>query len=171
MMVAGGLTAFVLVWGIELIGHLIFPLPEDLDLRNPEVADQALGSIPLPAKLIVVFAWFTGALGGGYVASRIRGRWWSPWLIASLVALADRHDHDDSASGLDADRRRRRAATGRTRGDPSRGQPAQGEDACGRIAASPNSGPSTCGSIRSRARAPSIMLGQRWSCCWRSPRC
>src|SRR3546814_12913746 len=88
MMVAGGLTAFVLVWGIELIGHLIFPLPEDLDLRNPEVADQALGSIPLPAKLIVVFAWFTGALGGGYVASRIRGRWWSPWLIASLVALS-----------------------------------------------------------------------------------
>src|SRR3546814_9446933 len=86
--VAGALTAFVLVWGIELIGHLIFPLPEDLDLRNPEVADQALGSIPLPAKLIVVFAWFTGALGGGYVASRIRGRWWSPWLIASLVALA-----------------------------------------------------------------------------------
>src|SRR3546814_3920260 len=53
--VAGALTAFVLVWGIELIGHLIFPLPEDLDLRNPEVADQALGSIPLPAKLIVVF--------------------------------------------------------------------------------------------------------------------
>src|SRR3546814_9766968 len=38
--VAGALTAFVLVWGIELIGHLIFPLPEDLDLRNPEVRSE-----------------------------------------------------------------------------------------------------------------------------------
>src|SRR3546814_13820320 len=63
--VSGALTAFVLVWVVELIGHLIFPLPEDLDLRNPEVANTVLEYIPLPAKLNAVFAWFTGAGGGG----------------------------------------------------------------------------------------------------------
>ena len=85
--VAGAVTAFATVWLIELIGHLIFPLPEDLDLRNPEVAAQSLPSIPLPAKLIVVFAWFAGALAGGYVAKRISGRWWPAWLIAVVVAV------------------------------------------------------------------------------------
>ena len=56
--VAGTVTAFAVIWLIEALGHVAFPLPEDLDLRDPELAAQALPSIPLPAKLIVVFAWF-----------------------------------------------------------------------------------------------------------------
>ena len=84
---AGAIVAFAVIWLIETVGHLIYPLPEDLDLRNPEAVARATQSIPLPAKIIVVFAWFAGALAGGYVAKRIRGRWWSPWLIAALVAF------------------------------------------------------------------------------------
>src|SRR3546814_14787257 len=60
--VAGALTAFVLVWGIGLVGHLLFPPPEALDLRNSEVADQALGFIPLPPTLISLLPPFPGAL-------------------------------------------------------------------------------------------------------------
>ena len=84
--VAGTVSAFAVIWLIEALGHVAFPLPEDLDLRDPELAAQALPSIPLPAKLIVVFAWFAGALSGGFVAGRIAGGWWTPWLVAALVA-------------------------------------------------------------------------------------
>ena len=84
--VAGTVSAFAVIWLIEALGHVAFPLPEDLDLRDPELAAQALPSIPLPAKLIVVFAWFAGALSGGFVAGRIAGGRWTPWLVAALVA-------------------------------------------------------------------------------------
>ena len=84
--VAGTVSAFAVIWLIEAVGHIAFPLPEDLDLRDPELVAQALPSIPLPAKLIVVFAWFAGALSGGFVAGRIAGGRWTPWLVAALVA-------------------------------------------------------------------------------------
>ena len=84
---AGTITALAVVWIIVSAGHVAFPLPGDLDLRDPESVG-AVRSIPLAAKLIVVFAWFAGALAGGYVAKRIRGHWWSAWLVATLVAAA-----------------------------------------------------------------------------------
>lgn len=86
--VAGSITALAIFWIIAMAGHLAFPLPEDLDLRDPERVARTLPSIPLAAKLIVVFAWFAAALAGGYVAKRIGGHWWSAWLIAAIVAVA-----------------------------------------------------------------------------------
>jgi hypothetical protein len=86
--VAGTIVAFLVIWLIETAGHLLFPLPEDLDLRDPEAVAGALPSIPLAAKFIVVLAWFAGALAGGCVAKRIGRRWWSPWLIAAIVAFS-----------------------------------------------------------------------------------
>jgi hypothetical protein len=84
--VAGLLAAFAVIMAIEYFGHAIYPLPADAALRDPEAPVDAL-SMPLPVLLIVVFAWFTGALIGGAVAKRINGRWWSPWLVAGMVAL------------------------------------------------------------------------------------
>lgn len=86
--VMGTLAAFAVIALIELAGHFAFPLPEDVNLRDPEALAQAMPSIPLPAKLIVVFAWFAGALAGGLVARRLDGRWWTPWPVAGLVVLA-----------------------------------------------------------------------------------
>ncbi|HEV2747913.1 MAG TPA: hypothetical protein VGW34_11515 [Allosphingosinicella sp.] len=85
--VAGAVTALAVLAIVQTLGHILYPLPEDLDLRDPEAVARAVPAIPLAAKLIVVFAWFAAALAGGAIAKRIRGRWWSPWLIAALVAL------------------------------------------------------------------------------------
>jgi hypothetical protein len=86
--VAGLVTAVAVMMLIEMAGHAAFPLPEDLGLRNPEAVADPLPSMPVAAKLIVVFAWFAGALAGGYVAKRICGRWSAAWAIAVLVAVA-----------------------------------------------------------------------------------
>lgn len=86
--IAGVAAAVAVILLIETVGHLAFPLPDDLALRDPESVAQPVQAMPVAAKLIVVFAWFSAALAGGYVAKRICGRWWAAWPIAALVALA-----------------------------------------------------------------------------------
>jgi hypothetical protein len=85
--IAGVLVAFVVVALIELVGHQLVPVASDVALRNPESAD-ALAGVPLAAKLIVVFAWFAGALAGGAAALRITRVGWPNWLVAAVVAIA-----------------------------------------------------------------------------------
>lgn len=80
--IAGAIAAFAAVWLIELAGHLLFPLPGELDPRHPE----ALPSYPLVAKLIVVLAWFLGPPAGAWVARGFGGPRWASWAIALLVA-------------------------------------------------------------------------------------
>lgn len=80
--IAGAIAAFAAVWLVELVGHLVFPLPGELDPRHPE----AMPSYPLVAKLIVVLAWFLGPLAGAWVARGFGGPRWAVWLVAVLVA-------------------------------------------------------------------------------------
>ena len=87
-MALGIVAAFATIVLVELLGHMAYPLPDDLDLRNPEASGQGVAAIPLPAKLVVIFAWLAGALVGGAVAKRICRRWWAAWAIAALVAGA-----------------------------------------------------------------------------------
>lgn len=84
----GIVAAFATIVLVELLGHMAYPLPDDLDLRNPEASGQVVAAIPLPAKLVVIFAWLVGALAGGVVAKRICRRWWAAWPVAGLVACA-----------------------------------------------------------------------------------
>ena len=86
--VAGAAAAVATIMIVEMLGHMIFPLPDDLALRDPEVVAGPSPAMPVAAKLIVVLAWFGGALVGGYVAKRICDRWWAAWAVAALVAVA-----------------------------------------------------------------------------------
>jgi hypothetical protein len=86
--VAGAIVAVATIMLVEMIGHLIFPLPDDLALGDPEVVAGPSPTMPVAAQFIVVLAWFGGALAGGYVAKRICYRWWAAWAIAALVAAA-----------------------------------------------------------------------------------
>jgi hypothetical protein len=86
--VAGILAAFATVWIIDLVGHMIYPLPSDLDMRDFEAVGVYIQAMPAGALAFVVVAWFGGALAGGLVASLISERRWTAWLIAALVAVA-----------------------------------------------------------------------------------
>ena len=86
--VAGAVVAVATIMIVEMLGHMIFPLPDDLALSDPEVVAGPSPAMPVAAQFIVVLAWFGGALAGGYVAKRIGCRWWAAWVVAALVAVA-----------------------------------------------------------------------------------
>ena len=83
-LVAAMLTVFVIEW----LGHLLFPMSSDVELHDPEKTAQARAEIPLAARLLVVLAWFAGALAGGFIADRIGRSASLAWVIAALLIVA-----------------------------------------------------------------------------------
>lgn len=84
----GLVAAFLSVFAVESVGHMLFPPPAGLDMRNP--ADQArmIEMMPVAAKAIVVIAWFVGALIGAAIANFIARRSIAGWIVAVLVIAA-----------------------------------------------------------------------------------
>jgi hypothetical protein len=67
----GVFVAVGLVWFVEMIGHSIYPPPDDLDYGDVDVMRAYIDTLPLGALLSVAAAWFIGAFGGTFVACRL----------------------------------------------------------------------------------------------------
>ena len=91
---AGLVTAFFLVAGIEFIGHRIYPPPADVDISNVErfaAYEQfaAYGKeLPVGALLIVIAAWLTATFSGRLIAWVIAGS--RPMLVAGSTATVEK---------------------------------------------------------------------------------
>ena len=83
--VAGIVVAFLCVFGVEWIGHSLYPPPAGLDINNPAAQARVMEAMPAAAKSMVLAAWFVGALAGAWVAIRIAGRSIAGWAAALLV--------------------------------------------------------------------------------------
>ncbi len=81
--VVGLMTAMLLVWLIELIGHAVYPPPVDIDFSDPEAVRAYTAALPVAAVLFVGVAWVIGTFVGVSVACRI-GRA-KPVIYAVLV--------------------------------------------------------------------------------------
>lgn len=81
--VAGLMTAMLLVWLIELIGHAVYPPPIDIDFSDPEAVRAYTADLPVAAVLFVGVSWVIGTFVGVSVACRI-GRA-KPVIYAVLV--------------------------------------------------------------------------------------
>ena len=84
--IAGIAAAMAIVLLVEWIGHLLHPLPADVDMSDPEAVGRAVEAAPFAARLIVVAAWFLGAAGGALVARLVSRRYWSGWVVAAVIA-------------------------------------------------------------------------------------
>lgn len=82
---AGLVVMFVVITGIEFIGHQVFPPPAGLDPRQPADLAVILASQPVAALAFVVLAWVLGAFAGGWTAARIGSAW--PRVAAVIIAL------------------------------------------------------------------------------------
>ena len=69
--VAGLVTGFILISLLEMLGHLIFPPPEGIDMMNREELARIMDEISFGGLLSVVLAWFVGTLGAAYIATRV----------------------------------------------------------------------------------------------------
>lgn len=82
---AGLATMFVVIMGIEYLGHTLYPPPPGLDPMVTEDLSAIMSAQPLAALAFVVLAWVVGAFAGGWVAARISRS--HPRTAAVIVAL------------------------------------------------------------------------------------
>lgn len=69
--VAGLVAGIVLIYALEMIGHVVFPVLGDFDTSNPEEIARLVSELPLGSLLSVVAAWFVGTLGAAFVATKV----------------------------------------------------------------------------------------------------
>lgn len=72
-LVAGVVVGALVVGCAEYVGHSIYPPPTGINVKDPEDLKRLMDVVPFQAKLIVVVAWFLGALAGAWTAIRLGG--------------------------------------------------------------------------------------------------
>jgi len=86
--VAGILVAFLCVFGVEMVGHSLYPPPEGLDLRNPADVERLMASLPAMAFVFVLGGWFLGSLLGAWTANAVANRGLAGWIVVLVVVVA-----------------------------------------------------------------------------------
>ncbi len=66
--IVGGLVIYLIEF---VISPMIFPLPEGLDITDPQALAAMMTEIPFGAKVLVIVAWALGAMCGGWVAAKV----------------------------------------------------------------------------------------------------
>lgn len=82
---AGLATMFVVIMGIEYVGHMAYPPPPGLNPMVTEDLSAIMAVQPVAAKAFVVVAWVVGAFAGGWVAAKVSRTY--PRAAAVIVAL------------------------------------------------------------------------------------
>ncbi|HUD70774.1 MAG TPA: hypothetical protein VMQ62_02330 [Dongiaceae bacterium] len=89
-LVAGAVTAFLVIACLEQVGSALHPPPPGLDMHDRAAMRAFIATLPWTAFVLVLIAWGLGVCLGGYLAGRLAPR--APVLHASaitmLVALA-----------------------------------------------------------------------------------
>ncbi|MGH7693499.1 MAG: hypothetical protein ACRENH_00885 [Gemmatimonadaceae bacterium] len=71
--VAGLVAAMAIIFAIEAVGRLLFPLPAGMSLTEPQSLRERADMIPVGALASVLVAWTLGALAGSYSVGRLIG--------------------------------------------------------------------------------------------------
>lgn len=69
--VLGALATGLVVLGVQVLGHRLFPSAAPMDPADPEVMRTFVQSLPLGALAFVVMAWTLGAFAGSSTAIRL----------------------------------------------------------------------------------------------------
>lgn len=85
--VAGLAAAFLVIFGVEAIDAMLYPLPV-IESDDPAAFAQIIAAMPLFAKLLVVAGYLLGALVGAAAALRLSQ--WRPagWIVAGVTAAS-----------------------------------------------------------------------------------
>ncbi len=69
--VAGIVSAFVVMIAVEMIGSLIFPMPSNIDITNREAMTEYMSNMSIGAYLMVALGWVLSSFAGGFVVTKI----------------------------------------------------------------------------------------------------
>ncbi len=67
--VAGLLTAFIIMMVFEYVNSFLYPLPEGLDIYDPAAVQAFTASLPSTAYILVFLGWILGAFKAGCVTT------------------------------------------------------------------------------------------------------
>jgi hypothetical protein len=86
----GLISCLVLVYCIEAIGHLVYPLPQCLvrNLKDDiEILQDYVNTIPLPATIFPLLSYLVGGFVGGFIANKIARRVASGLLVGCTLFI------------------------------------------------------------------------------------
>jgi len=86
---AGMVTAALVVGLVESLSHSIYPPPVGLNPADKAAMEAYMRSLPMGALIMVLVAWFDGTLAGAFVATLLTGgqkRW--PALVVAGAMLS-----------------------------------------------------------------------------------
>jgi hypothetical protein len=66
--IIGIISGFVVIYAVEHVGQLIWPVATELDLKDKAAAAAFLAAMPIGGLVTVVVAWILGAYTGSMVA-------------------------------------------------------------------------------------------------------
>jgi hypothetical protein len=69
--VAGVILAGLVVYGVQAIGHRVYPPPEGLNMKDMEAMKAYVATLPVGALLFVLVAYILGSFAGGWLAAKI----------------------------------------------------------------------------------------------------
>lgn len=69
--IVGVIVASIAVFIGEVVGHIIFPPPEHIDVMDPNQLKTVIDELPLGALIAVIFAWAFGSFVGGFVTAKV----------------------------------------------------------------------------------------------------
>lgn len=68
---AGMVTAWVLIMACQFASGMLYPPPPGTDLTQPDQLAAYVARAPLAAMALVVASWVLGAFAGGWVAAKV----------------------------------------------------------------------------------------------------
>ena len=81
----GVVIAGLVIFGVEMLGHQVYPVPGDLDLNNQQDLADFVATLPIGAFAFILAAWFLGTFLGGFAAAKIAGQ--HHGIVAGIIAV------------------------------------------------------------------------------------
>lgn len=87
---AGFITASIVMMIFEYANSFLYPIPADLDWRDPEAVRAFTGSLPWTAYVLVLLGWAFGSYKGGWVTAYLAGetKFRASLILATLLVAA-----------------------------------------------------------------------------------
>ena len=75
----------IITFLFEMIGNSIYPVPDGMDMTNPEVIKKYIQTAPTGALIWVILSWSIATFAAGFIASIIAGK--SKLIHAIIVSI------------------------------------------------------------------------------------
>ena len=67
----GVISGIFIIFSLEIVNHIIYPIPKGMDLNNTEALNAYTSAAPMIVFILLIISYSLGSLVGGLVSSSI----------------------------------------------------------------------------------------------------